>query len=108
MLRGFFKFLNLLALVVLLLSCLATYIQPKEIWQLSFIGFAFPVVLIVNTFFLLLWIFKRDRFGLIPLIAIVLTWKFIQSTFALNFKEENKESGIKVMTWNVKNFDLYK
>ncbi len=105
--RFFFKFLNILALVVLLLSCLATYIEPKQFWQLSFIGFAFPVVLVVNVFFLLLWILKRDTFGLISLIALVLTWKFIQSTFAINFSGENKEAGIKLMTWNVKNFDLY-
>ncbi|MES2620884.1 MAG: endonuclease/exonuclease/phosphatase family protein [Bacteroidota bacterium] len=106
MLRGFFKFLNILAIFVLLLSCLATYIQPKYFWQLSFIGFAFPVVLVINVFFLLLWIMKRDVFGIISLIAIVLTWHFTQSTFVLNFKEE-KGKGIKLMTWNVKNFDLY-
>ncbi len=107
MLRGFVKFLNVLALVVLLFACLAVYIEPAKFWQLSFIGFAFPVVLIVNFFFLLLWIWKRDRFGLLSLIGIVLTWKFIQSTFALNFSEENKDAGIKLLTWNVKNFDLY-
>lgn len=107
MLRGFFKVLNIVALIVLLASCMATYIEPTKYWQLTFIGFAFPVVLIVNVFFLLIWIYKRDRFGLISLVAIVLTWKFIHSTFAINFNEENKESGIKVMNWNVKNFDLY-
>jgi endonuclease/exonuclease/phosphatase family metal-dependent hydrolase len=107
MLRGLFKFLNILALVVLLCSCLATYIEPTTYWQLTFIGFAFPVVLIVNVFFLLLWIVKRDWFGLISLIAILLTWKFIHTTFAVNFGEANKESNLKIMSWNVKNFDLY-
>jgi len=82
MLRGLFKFLNVFALLVLLASCMATYIEPTKYWQLTFIGFAFPVVLIVNFIFLLIWIYKRDKFGLISLIAIVLTWKFIQSTFA--------------------------
>lgn len=105
--RYFFKFLNILAIVVLVLSCLATYVEPKQLWQLSFIGFVFPVVLVINVFFLFLWILKKDAFGIISLVAIVLTWNFIQSTFALNFKEDSKESGIKLMTWNVKNFDLY-
>ncbi len=107
MLRGFFKFLNVLALIVLLCSCLATYVDPAKYWQLSFIGFAFPVVLVVNFFFLLVWVYKRDAFGLISLVAIVLTWQFIHSTFAVNFSGQNSESGIKIMTWNVKNFDLY-
>ena len=107
MLRWFFKFLNVVALVVLLCSCLDTNVHPKDYWQLSFIGFAFPIVLVVNVFFLLLWIFKRDAFGLLSLVAIVLTWKFIQSTFAVNYAEPNNEEGIKLMTWNVKCFDLY-
>lgn len=107
MLRLFFKTLNVLALLVLLLSCMAAYIKPTQYWQLSFIGFAFPIVLIVNVFFLLLWILKRDAFGLISLVAIALTWNFIQESFALNFNTEYKEQGIKLMTWNVKNFDLY-
>ncbi len=107
MLRGFFKFLNVFALLVLLASCMATYIEPTKYWQLTFIGFAFPVVLIVNFIFLLIWIYKRDKFGLISLVSIVLTWKFIHATFAMNFNEESKETGIKVLSWNVKNFDLY-
>ncbi|MBL0309794.1 MAG: endonuclease/exonuclease/phosphatase family protein [Bacteroidetes bacterium] len=107
MLRGFFKILNILALLVLLASCLAAYINPAKHWQFAFIGFAFPVVLVMNFFFLVLWIAKRDRFGLLPLFAIVLSWSFIQSTFAMNFKEDSKEEGIKLMSWNVKSFDLY-
>ena len=107
MLKRFFIFLNALALLVLLLSCLAAYIDPNRYWQLSFIGFAFPVVLVVNFLFLLVWIAKRNRFGLLPLIAIVLTWKFIHSTFALNFSPQNNETGIRLMTWNTKSFDLY-
>lgn len=107
MLRGFFKFLNIVALIVLLCSCLATYVKPEKFWQFSFIGFAFPVVLVVNFIFLLIWIYKRDAFGIISLVAIVLTWSFIRSTFAVNFNSENKETGVKILSWNVKNFDLY-
>lgn len=86
---------------------MATYVEPVKYWQLAFIGFAFPVVLVVNFFFLLLWIVKRDSFGLISLGAIALTWQFIHATFAVNFNDNNKESGVKVLSWNVKNFDLY-
>ncbi len=48
-----------------------------------------------------------NRFALVPLIAIVLTWGFIHRTFGFNFSAANNESGIKLMTWNVKAFDLY-
>lgn len=107
MLRKFFFFLNILALVVLLLSCMAVYIDPNTFWQLSFIGFAFPIVLIINVFFLLLWIVKRSKFVFIPLAAIVLSWNFILSVFTISFSDSKATAGFKVMTWNVKNFDLY-
>lgn len=106
MLRKFFYFLNILALVVLLLSCMAAYINPNVFWQLSFIGFAFPVVLLVNVFFLVLWLFKKSWFAILPLAAIILSWNFIHASFAYNFTRQT-ESGLKLMTWNVKNFDLY-
>jgi endonuclease/exonuclease/phosphatase family metal-dependent hydrolase len=105
--KGFFIFLNVLALIALALSCLAGFIEPTHYWQLSFIGFVFPVILIVNVLFFVGWAIVRNRFAFIPLIAIVLCWKFIHSTFAFNFVAENKEQGIKLMTWNVKAFDLY-
>lgn len=106
--RILFKLLNLFALGVLLLSCAAAYIPPAVAWQLSFVGFAFPVVLIVNVLFLIIWILMRDPFGLLPLFALVLSWPFTQSTFALSQHEgSSDDSGLKIMTWNVKNFDLY-
>lgn len=107
MLRRFFLFLNVLALIVLLLSCLASYINPNTFWQLSFIGFAFPVVLIINFLFLLVWLAARKKFAAVPAVAIVLSGFSIYSTFAFHFWGDNKEAGIKLMTWNVKNFDLY-
>lgn len=101
------RFLNILSLVVLLLSCLAAYIDPNIFWQFSFIGFAFPVVLVINFAFLVLWLLLLNRFALVPAIAIFLSWNFLTSVFALNFTKKNEEKGLKVMTWNVKNFDLY-
>lgn len=105
--RAVFKFLNLLALIVLALSVLACYSNPNSFWQISFIGFAFPFALAANFFFLLIWLWKRDKFGWLPLFAIVLCWSFIRSSFGLNYFSTNEEQGIKLLTWNVKNFDLY-
>ncbi len=105
--KGFFIFLNIITLLVLVLSCLAAYIEPTQYWQLSFIGFAFPIVLIINFLFLVGWALAKDRFAFVPLTVIVLTWGFIHTTFALNYTGQHKEQGIKLMTWNVKAFDLY-
>lgn len=101
------KILNVIALLVLLASCLASYINPNLFWQFSFIGFAFPIVLLVNLCFLLLWLLLWQWFVLVPLAGIALSWNFIDPTVAFNFFEKQEEKGLKVLTWNVKNFDLY-
>ena len=105
--KGIFIVLNIIALALLALSCLAVYIEPGQYWQLSFIGFAFPFVLILNVLFLLGWTLAWQRLAFVPLIAIALTWKFIAVTFGFNYTTENKEHGVRIMSWNVKAFDLY-
>jgi len=109
--RKFFIFLNILALVVLGLSCLAPFVQPALFWPVSFIGFAFPVVLVINGVFLLGWLVAWQRFAWVPLMAVILTWSWIQITFAFHFAgtvpSASHGTGYKLMTWNVKAFDLY-
>lgn len=107
MIKGLFKFLNVLALLVLLVSCLACYVDPNTFWQISFVGFLFPVVLLVNLFFLLFWVVLWKKFAWVPLIGIVLAWAFVRPSIAFNFFDKQEEKGLKVLTWNVKNFDLY-
>lgn len=107
MFSGVLKLLNLLVLLALLLSCMSVMVSPVEVWQLSFAGFAFPVILLLNLLFLLVWLLKLDKFLPLPLLSLAVSWPFIHSVFVMNDSGTNKEAGIKLMTWNVKNFDLY-
>ena len=90
-----------------MVSCASSYINPNTFWPVSFIGFAFPVVLVINMVFLLGWALIRHWLALVQLAAIALSWVCIYATFAFHFTAEQKDSGLKLMTWNVKNFDLY-
>ena len=56
---------------------------------------------------LLFWIIWRDKFLFIPLIAVAFSSPFTFSSFAININHSNIEKDIKIMSWNVKNFDLY-
>lgn len=93
--------------MVLLLSCLAVYINPNYIWHLSFIGFAFPFAVLINIIFVVVWAVKKSWFALVPLAAVIICYKFIGATFSINPIGGDETKGIKLMTWNVKNFDLY-
>lgn len=106
MIRRFFQFLNVIALLVLLAGCLAVYVNPNTFWQLSFLGFAFPVMLLLNVFLFIGWLLLWSRFTFVALTAILLCIPFIRTTFGFHFATD-KEEGIKLITWNTKNFDLY-
>ena len=106
MIKRLFYVLNVLLLTGLLLSCLACYINPAIVWPLSFLGLAFPVVLIFVFLFLVISAAWRQRIFWINLAAIALSWPFIRTVVSLHLTT-GQEKGIRIMSYNVKNFDLY-
>lgn len=106
MIRKLFYFFNVCLLVVLLLACLSCYISPAVAWVLPFLGLAFPVVIILVLVFLLIWAMSWRRMFWVNVVALVLCWPFIRTIFAFHFSHD-EENGIRFMTYNVRNFDLY-
>ena len=105
--KKLFYVLNVLALMGLLLSCLSCYVSPVTAWPLSFLGLAFPIVLISVLLFLLIWaVWRHKVFFLINLAAILLSGPFIRTVVSLHFTTGD-EKGLRIMSYNVKNFDLY-
>ncbi|MBX2902865.1 MAG: endonuclease/exonuclease/phosphatase family protein [Chitinophagales bacterium] len=108
MFRGFLAVCNLLIVGALLLSAYSAYINPNSIWQFSFAGLLFPPLALLNMLFVCWWIFRKPWFSLLSITALLLCHQQLKVTFAANFpNKEEAEHTIKVMSWNVKNFDLY-
>jgi len=100
--------LNIAAVGLLLLSKGSCYISPQKIWWIGFAGMAFPVFLIANIFFVFLWALVKPWFTLFSLITIALVWPEIKSGIAFGAEQEIvPDSALTLMTYNVKNFDLY-
>ena len=55
---------------LLLLSYLASYVNPAKAWFMTIFGLLYAPLLILNTFLLVWALFRRSRSFLIPLIAI--------------------------------------
>lgn len=74
----------------------------------AFFGITYPFLLIVNVFFILLWFlfFKKKMFSLISLITIVLTGTSFRATINISAPERTLKE-VSILSWNVKNFDLY-
>jgi endonuclease/exonuclease/phosphatase family metal-dependent hydrolase len=110
-------------LISLLLSYIAPYVNPKGFWLLAFFGLAYPLLLVSNTVFLLWWMLRRKKLFWLSLICILAGWTSIQHFFNfipnsfplrcnvnsvhLSTEESRQKEEIKILTYNVRLFDLY-
>ncbi len=106
MFRRLLYFINVCVLIALFLACMSCYVSPAKAWPLSFLGLAFPVIAILSLAFLILWAIWRRRIFWVDLLALMLCLPFIRTICAFHFSPAQAR-GIKLMSYNVRNFDLY-
>lgn len=118
----FILFFNILLAFVIILSQLSVHVSPVKFWPLAFLGLVYPYILVANILMIIFWLLFRKKEFLISLIAILTGWNILLSVVQPNFRflkkqeirekytrdyrEENKI--IKVMTFNVRAFNIYK
>ncbi|MGB1017683.1 MAG: endonuclease/exonuclease/phosphatase family protein [Chitinophagales bacterium] len=108
MVRSLFVYINIFLAILLLLSGWSIYLNPTTFWLPALLGLGYPFLLVLNLAFIFIWLFlfKRKKAVFISLISIMLTWSSFTSIF--NISAAARSTGdVSLMTWNVKNFDLY-
>ncbi len=102
-------FLNYIFAGLLLLSYISVHISPDKVHYFALFGLFFPFLVIANFLFLLFRIYKKKSHFFISLIALLLGINHIRDFYAFNNKEiiSNSENNLKIMTYNVRMFDLY-
>ncbi len=106
----FFFGLNILFIIGLLLSYLSTYINPEKVTFMAFFGLMYPVFLAPVALLMVYWLFKRSKKFLWSLVAIMLGFTHFSHYFQItlfNRNEEDRKTEIKIMSYNVRDFDLY-
>ena len=95
----------------LLISLCTPYINPTHLPLLSFLGLGFPVLLVINIAFALIWLFKRSQWFWGALLSIMISIPFQMKIFSLNIITTDipahSKSQFKLMSYNVRLFDLY-
>jgi endonuclease/exonuclease/phosphatase family metal-dependent hydrolase len=101
--RAILLSLNFLVALSLLLSYLASYISPEKCWPIAFFGISYPLLLIANLFFILLWLLSWRKYILISLAAVFLGISPLLSTmqFRATRAEKRVPGSFKVMSFNV-------
>lgn len=101
--------INLCFICLLLLSYLSLYVSPVKFWPLAFAGFAYPIFLLCNIFFVLFWLVFLKKYFILSLLAILLGYNQIKTyvKFSGSDRQLSFENSLKVMSYNVRLFDLY-
>lgn len=102
-LHKIFLWLNIVWVVLTCLSLLAPYVNPQGIWQFSFFGMAFPMFLVGNILFLILWSFLRKRYFILSLVCLLLGFNAFRGFFGLHTASSNDTDGnnLSVLTYNL-------
>jgi endonuclease/exonuclease/phosphatase family metal-dependent hydrolase len=101
--------LNSLVILALLFSYLAPYISPELMWQVAFLGLAYPVLLVLNIIFIIYWLAFFNMKFLFSLCAIIIGWKFIPRYIQLGGHPTLKgevQNEWRVVSFNTKYFGV--
>lgn len=99
-------YLNYVFVTAIVLSYLSNFINPNFIWIFSFFGILYPLFLIANLFFILVWIYLRKPYFFLSLFVILLgcghIGKYLQFSFTDSDSINNR--AINILSFNVQNF----
>lgn len=98
---------NIIIAISLLIAWLCSYADPADFWPAAFIAMAFPVLIIANLFFILLWLIRLRIHFLISLIPILLGWNLLGAYFSLGMHQQHdaKFGDIQIASLNVRTFN---
>ncbi len=88
-------------------SLLFFWSLPLSFWPTAFLGLVYPLLLILVIGFLIYYLFsKNKKLAFFSAMALALSFKSNQASLNFSFSSQQDDEA-SIMTWNVKNFDLY-
>lgn len=101
---------NVVALLLLIGSVSAWDVAPSKFIGFSYLGLLFPIILVINIAYLLLWLFTRNwKLVLVSTLVLLYCINPISTYFPYHFGERKSSSSdtLRVMTYNVMAFNWY-
>lgn len=105
----FVLLLNYLAIILLLISYTAPFINPNVSIFFAYMGLLYPVFTVMNMLFAIYWILWKKHIFLYSCVAIMLGLLSFSRTFQMTLFQTtpDQDNHIEVMSFNVRLFDLY-
>lgn len=92
---------NVASILLMLFIGHADMIPPESFPKLSNIGLLFPAMIVINFFFLVLWVAIKPRFVIIPLLGFIICYGPVRRYMPINIPHDPPEGCIKVLSYNV-------
>ena len=107
--RSLLLLLNVVVILMLMAGFFAAFVPPDENWMMAFAGLAFPYFFVINLLFIPFWLLIRKQYALLPLIFVIVCWSRMTGYFQFGFGNETakEEESMKILSYNVRLFDLY-
>ncbi len=107
-----FLLLNVAFAFMLVCSYLGSFVSPQKFWPLAFFPLLYPYLLIINISFLIFWLIQLRKLFLVSFLTILIGWNDLGRLFQFRNSRMNEKviasnPYLKVMSFNVRVFDLY-
>lgn len=107
LLRNLVLWVNALFALALLLSNISNWVDPNTFLPLAFLGLGFLPLLLLNVAFVLFWLLVRWRNAVLSFVTILLSSGTFANHVSLWSGAEAGAADFKVVSFNVRLFDLY-
>lgn len=111
-LKGFDKIVfvfNSIAAMLLLLSYVLPYVEPKKFAFLSVLSLTVPLLILINILFVIYWLFKVKKQLLLSLVVLLIGYSYLSSLYKFtSSKHIDDAQNISVMNYNVRLFNVFK
>jgi endonuclease/exonuclease/phosphatase family metal-dependent hydrolase len=98
----FIRKVNLWVIFFTLLAYITPYVSPETMSFLTFVGLAYPWLLLLNLIFIFIWAASRMRYWWYSAACILLGFGYLMSVFGIHFLKKNtSEANLKVVSFNV-------
>ncbi len=108
MIKKVFLVLTILLAAVSAFAFLSCYISPASFWLSGFLSLLTPVMLLLNLLVLIVWLFLKKKYSLVPALALLIGLRHVFSTVSFHSDLE-KVSGntLAITNYNVRIFNCY-
>lgn len=103
-------YLNGALALLTLLTYISVHVRPSTFWPAALLGMGYPYLLLGHAFLIAWWLLFRPRRALLSAVVLLLGWGHLGTYLQLLGRpggDDQQARGVKVMSYNVRLFDLY-